>query len=467
MLRGLVRRIGAVGLAGAMGAGALAIGCGDLPGGDQAPSRRPAAVYAGRPAVPVVQLSLQSSARLYPSESSRLKEVRLDAMHGVVDLGPDGKFVGWSFGGQTPGPTVRVRVGDRVRFTVTNRTDEPIDGLSFDRASQSIEVGGLLIDHQDEHRSIRPGETLELELTAMAPGLHLYQGGLPTATDAVAAGMYGMVVIDPSDGFPSHADREYAIVQSELFARPDPAGRRLGNASVKIVDHEAITSKRPSHFGYGGHFAPLSGLRLGAEPGERVRLFVLNAGPFATARFQLQGLPFERVWPTAVMGDKPSALGPATLLPGTGAIVEFVVTKKGRYRFADQQLASRGLVGLIDAAQGEPVAAAALVIKPPRTISEKRQRAREIFVDRCVVCHEPVPGSMRMAPDLTDVLKRRDRKWLAAWLADPPKMQNEDPIAKELMQQWNNIPMPQMMLSADQIEWMLDYLSAPPGPKKS
>jgi hypothetical protein len=73
---------------------------------------------------------------------------------------------------------------------------------------------------------------------------------------------------------------------------------------------------------------------------------------------------------------------------------------------------------------------------------------------------------MRMAPSLDGVLQRRPRQWLVSWLTDPPKMQAEDPAARELMKQWNNIPMPPVMLSPDQIEWVLEFLASGMAPVK-
>src|SRR2546423_9294844 len=131
--------------------------------------------------------------------------------------------------------------------------------------------------------------------------------------------------------------------------------------------------------------------------------------------------------------------------------------KKGRYTFIDQQLASRGLTGVIDATGGEPEPPA-LVATGPLTPAAKRERAHALFSERCVQCHEPPPGIVRMAPDLAAVGQRHDRQWLLKWLSNPPKMQAEDADAQALMRQWNNVPMPDMMLSPEQVEWLTDFL---------
>jgi nitrite reductase (NO-forming) len=428
-----------LGVLGAM----VALGCG---GGESPLPRTPARLYAGKPpSAPSVQLSVFRSPRVHPPEPDRLKEIRLDATLARVDLGAQGTYAGYAFGGQIPGPTVRVRVGDRITFTVANRTNEPIEALKLAGAPTSLEMGGVILDRDDANRTIAPGQTLVFEATAIGPGVHLYRGAVPNAAEAVASGLYGMLIVDPVEGFATRADREYAVVQGELYARPDPAGSRLDKTAVQLLDREALAAKQPTHLGYGGRFVPANGLRLPAEAGERVRLFVVNGGVHTTARFQVEGVQ------------------PALLPPGQGAIVELVVPKKGRFRFGDQELGDRGLVGLIDAAQGEPETP--LVAVAPRTPAERRDHGRDLFAQRCVSCHEPPAGMMRMAPDLTGIMQRRSRAWLVKWLTDPPKMLLEDPVAQQLLREWKNIPMPAVKLSPEQIEYVLEFLGAPPAKK--
>jgi nitrite reductase (NO-forming) len=50
--------------------------------------------------------------------------VRLDTAHKIVEIAPGVKFSAWTFGNQVPGPTVRARVGDKIKFSMTNRSDE-------------------------------------------------------------------------------------------------------------------------------------------------------------------------------------------------------------------------------------------------------------------------------------------------------------------------------------------------------
>jgi nitrite reductase (NO-forming) len=437
----------------------LTLGCGDA----VIPPHTAARIHSDPLPVPAVQLSVHRSARLFPVDPDRTKRVRLDATYGLVDLGPTGKLAAWSFGGVVPGPTLRVRVGDRVLLMMTNRSEEAIEALRLPSvATHSIRLPGVIIDREDEARAIAPGQTLEVEFTALQPGVHLYGSGAADKA-GMASGAFGLLIIEPAEGFATRADREYAIVQNELYAKADPAGRRLGGAPLQVPDLEALTAKRPSHLAFNGQFAPGKPARLDASAGELVRLFVANAGLNVVARFQVPGLPIVRAWPAEIM---PPAPGPVLLAPAQGAILEVVIPKKGRYTFSDQQLASRGLSGIIDATGGEPEPVL-LVARGPLTPAAKREKARELFTDRCKTCHEPPEGTMRLAPDLVGVAQRRNRQWLMKWLTNPPKMQAEDPDAQQLMRQWNNVPMPDMLLSPEQVEWLTDFLSGSKTPPKT
>ena len=37
----------------------------------------------------------------------------------------------WTFGDQVPGPVIRARVGDRIKFSMTNRSDEVAPGMQI------------------------------------------------------------------------------------------------------------------------------------------------------------------------------------------------------------------------------------------------------------------------------------------------------------------------------------------------
>lgn len=88
---------------------------------------------------------------------------------------------------------------------------------------------------------------------------------------------------------------------------------------------------------------------------------------------------------------------------------------------------------------------------------------QEIFEAKCIACHSIGEGA-RVGPDLHGVTQTRDPAWLDRWLAEPDVMLAEgDPVATELLAEFNNVPMPNLQLTAGDIDNLVAYLSNPNG----
>jgi protein SCO1/2 len=85
-------------------------------------------------------------------------------------------------------------------------------------------------------------------------------------------------------------------------------------------------------------------------------------------------------------------------------------------------------------------------------------KGQYLFATRCVVCHTIGQGDGD-GPDLQGVTGRRDRAWLARWLAAPDLVLAEgDPTASALFAQYENTEMPNLHLSARDVAALLAYL---------
>jgi cytochrome c2 len=87
------------------------------------------------------------------------------------------------------------------------------------------------------------------------------------------------------------------------------------------------------------------------------------------------------------------------------------------------------------------------------------KKGKALFAARaCSGCH--TIGKGRMAgPDLAHVNDRRTQEWLHNWLKDPPKMIETDPDAKALSAQFNNVKMPNMKLTDDDINSLINFIA--------
>lgn len=91
---------------------------------------------------------------------------------------------------------------------------------------------------------------------------------------------------------------------------------------------------------------------------------------------------------------------------------------------------------------------------------QSAEEGRAVFEQYCTGCHT-IGGGDLSGPDLLGVADRRSAEWLEHWLAEPDKMLADgDPIATELLRQYNNIPMPNQHLSLSEIDALLVYLGA-------
>jgi len=81
-----------------------------------------------------------------------------------------------------------------------------------------------------------------------------------------------------------------------------------------------------------------------------------------------------------------------------------------------------------------------------------------MFRNRCSACHTIGRGK-HIGPDLKDVTTRRDRTWLRNYIYNPQSMRaRKDPIALELFEEWDEIPMPNLELATYEVLDLIDYL---------
>ncbi|EJM64420.1 SCO family protein [Pseudomonas sp. GM55] len=97
-------------------------------------------------------------------------------------------------------------------------------------------------------------------------------------------------------------------------------------------------------------------------------------------------------------------------------------------------------------------------IRPP-------SNGEELFRTRCASCHSLGPldgqgiGLRSIGPDLIGVTHKRDPAWLIRWIREPDRMLVEkDPIAMELFDRYNRIPMPNLRLDEHSAQSIIDFL---------
>src|SRR5690606_32736396 len=120
--------------------------------------------------------------------------------------------------------------------------------------------------------------------TAERSGIWMYHCSTMPMSVHIANGMFGAVVVDPP-GLPE-VDREYLLVQHELY---------LGGEG-ELTDVDALRAERPTAVVFNGHASQYRHAPLEARTGERVRLWVLDAGPNRPSSFHVVGGQFDTVF---------------------------------------------------------------------------------------------------------------------------------------------------------------------------
>lgn len=249
----------------------------------------------------------------------------------------------WTFGDTVPGPVIRVKVGDLVRVHLIN----PATNMM----AHSIDFHASMVAWNDEMRSIAPGEELLYEFTANHAGVWMYHCGTTPALHHIANGMYGLLIVEPREGLPP-VDQEFTIVQSEWYLGPQGQPVSLEKASA--------AAPAPDFVVFNGVANQYKDAPIEVLTGERVRVFVLNAGPNIDSSFHIVGTIFDRVTREGVTMDASTNGGWASqavdLAPAQAAIVEFTLAEDGLYPMVTHAFNFVGLggLGLFQAGDGDP-----------------------------------------------------------------------------------------------------------------
>ena len=259
--------------------------------------------------------------------ANRVHRVRLVVTETEQEVAPGVRQTRWTFGGAAPGPVLRGRVGDR--FVVTLVNDGTI-GHSID-----FHAGALAPDRP--MRTIEPGQKLKYKFTATKSGIWMYHCSTMPMSMHIANGMFGAVVIDPVD-LPA-VDREFLLVQSEFY---------LSEGS-DLADADKIAAQRPDLLAFNGYPMQYDHHPLHARAEERIRFWVLDAGPNRPSAFHVVGGQFDTVWQEGAYILRRGSGGSQVLAlqPAQGGFVELEVPEPGNYPFVSHIMsdAERGAHG--------------------------------------------------------------------------------------------------------------------------
>jgi nitrite reductase (NO-forming) len=289
----------------------------------------------------VSPLSLAQSGPLARARDARLPallgtgstvEVNLVATDATVEIANGVTYKAWTFGGTVPGPVLHVQQGQTVQVTFTNHGMMP----------HSIDFHAAQVAPSVAFREVNPGESIQFSFVASTPGVFVYHCGTPPVLLHMGNGMYGAIIVDPDPPLP-RADTSYVLVQSEWYTSQIEGRLMMANWNKMLAATPDEIVFNGTAFQYRDH--PLSG-----RAGQRIRLYVVNAGPSLASAFHVIGAVFSTVYPDSNPEHALTGVSTYPIAPGQGVVFDLVIPQPGKYSFVDHDMRAMelGAMGTLD-----------------------------------------------------------------------------------------------------------------------
>lgn len=219
----------------------------------------------------------------------------------------------WGYNGRTPGPTIEVVEGDRVRIYVSNKLPE----------ATTVHWHGVILPngmdgvHGMNQPGIQPGETFRYEFAFPRAGTFMYHPHFDELTQ-LGMGLNGMIVVHPRKPSQPRPNRDFVIMLNEWFIDPGtsrPNTLVVSDFNIFTFNSKAFPGTEP----------------LVARQGDRVRIRIGNLSAQDHHPIHIHGHSF---WVVETDGGQipQSAWWPETsVLVPVGAVrtIEFVADNPG------------------------------------------------------------------------------------------------------------------------------------------
>src|SRR5215217_5762926 len=175
---------------------------------------------------------------------------------------------------------------------------------------------------------------MHYRFTADHPGVFMYHCATKPVLMHTGAGMLGMFVVKPKGLAP--VDKELWMTQQELY---------IGKPGAD-ADIAKMQAKKPDVIAFNGYANQYADAPIAVRKGERVRMYVLNAGPSIWSAFHVIGTVFDRTVIEGMVGHDAQTVN---LAPSQGGWVEFTLAEEGTFPFVTHAFGDmvKGALGVL------------------------------------------------------------------------------------------------------------------------
>lgn len=267
---------------------------------------------------------------LPPVARERTTRLQFTAQEVPIRISDDTVISAWTFDGEIPGPIVHVKQGDTVEFTLVNHGSIP----------HSMDFHAAQIDPKVAFRSIVPGQSVSYTFRARYPGVYMYHCGTSPVLMHIGSGMVGAVVVDPPSPLPTA--KEFVLVESEYYLAAAVAG-------VMPFDYTKMLATLPDYVVFNGRPSQYMTAPIKVKVGDRVRFYVVNAGPTHPCNFHVVGEQFDTVYLGAPPGFPLRGVQTFAVAPGGGMVFEMLADIPGEFVFVNHGFGhgQKGAIGIL------------------------------------------------------------------------------------------------------------------------
>jgi uncharacterized cupredoxin-like copper-binding protein len=267
-----------------------------------------------------------------------VKKFTIDVFQHVTQVDPNlAPTEAWSYAvngvayrGTAASPPIVVNQGDKVHVTFINGGSKK---MAVDMA-HSIDFHAAELAPNKNYIDVAPGKRLTIDFVAKHPGVFMYHCATQPVLMHTSAGMMGMMVVKPRN-LPK-VGKELWLTQEEFY---------LG-APGKPADMSKMTAETPDVMAFNGYANQYKANPITVRRGEKIRMYVLDAGPSKWSAFHVIGTVFDTTHVEGVVGHDSQTV---SFAPSQGGWVEFTLDHEGNYPFVTHAFGDmvKGAAGIL------------------------------------------------------------------------------------------------------------------------
>lgn len=368
----------------------------------------------GADAIPLDQVAVEQAA------GRTVHQVTLTAESVKLPIPGGQMYDGMTFDGQVPGPTIRVTQGDVIEVT--------LNVPSTEMTGHSLDMHASRISAVPNFGPVMPGKSNTYAFIAQTPGAFKYhcEGvGVIGMDQHVLSGMYGMVIVDPLNGYHqlliqrTATQNGHVVLNNTLI---DPAAYEFTIQFNQLYLNADGSYNQVAMFLHNTTWTVINGKPFGYDPvvtktwnnaanawdksapiilpvGQHIRYFVLNQGNMPVF-FHIVGSQLDRV----TQGNMVQAMGTQTWNIGGSqdAIIDVVYDEPGAYVIVNHDYAAIfSGAAAVQLAQASPAPNPSDAVAPPSSLPDTSIPQKTFVHCECTSDRANEIGNMTMSGNMT------------------------------------------------------------------